>query len=318
MKQDNLDEDYLISRARKKDQNVKSNTCGIDQETRALSKAWLITSRLILPKNFNLQYEDYSVEKENNQIEDAAKTFKNLFDSFAQDRSDKNAKLWQEIDSMIHILSQSGQDHSFLKRLFQQLPSTTQRDILMTAASSSKEPVEKLKRLLLAFQMFPDLIPIHCQGPIGLVYFLEICKQLVLQRSHLDEVLTLFMTEFAPLILAIKSLQIIQQTLHEILLLAFEFVFISIMRSKESIPWSNLIGLFGEIGVRLGWPMAHNLIGQKSSMDLSVYHQLVTLHQSQQKPNEITHDQIFFIGSLIFFKCLADYTRIAQGNDSNR
>ena len=89
--------------------------------------------------------------------------------------------------------------------------------------------------------------------------------------------------------------------LHEILLLAFEFVFISLVHNKkESIPWDSIISLFGEIGMRLGWPMAHNMIG-KTSSDVGLYHQLLTLHQSQQKPNDIT--QVISWGPSHFFKC---------------
>ena len=114
------------------------------------------------------------------------------------------------------------------------------------------------------------------------------CKQRVHQRSHLDEFVTVFMTEVAPLIISFKSLQIEPSILHDILLLAFEFVFISLVHNtKEPFPWNSIILLFGEIGMRLGWPMAHNMVSKPTS-DVSLYHQLVTLNHSQQKPNDIT------------------------------
>ena len=114
------------------------------------------------------------------------------------------------------------------------------------------------------------------------------CKQRVHQRAQLDDFVTLFMTDVAPLIISFKSLKIEVPMLHEILLLAFEFVFISLVHNKkEAIPWDSIISLFGEIGMRLGWPMAHNMVG-KTSSDVGLYHQLLTLHQSQQKPNDIT------------------------------
>ena len=90
MKQDIEDEEYLISRARKKDSRINSEDSGKDHysEARAMSKAWLITSRLIFPKNFNLQYEVYAIEKDNNQEEEAAKTFKNLYKDFSKSCSE--------------------------------------------------------------------------------------------------------------------------------------------------------------------------------------------------------------------------------------
>jgi hypothetical protein len=109
------------------------------------------------------------------------------------------------------------------------------------------------------------------------------------------------MTDVAPLIISFKSLKIEVPMLHEILLLAFEFVFISLVHNKkESIPWDSIISLFGEIGMRLGWPMAHNMVG-KTSSDVGLYHQLLTLHQSQQKPNDIT--QVTSLQFYFYLKC---------------
>ena len=108
------------------------------------------------------------------------------------------------------------------------------------------------------------------------------------KRAQLDDFVALFMTEVAPLIISFKSLKIDPPMLHEILLLAFEFVFINLVHNtKEPILWSNIISLFAEIGMRLGWPMAHNMVG-KTTSDVSLYHQLLTLHSSQQKPSDIT------------------------------
>ena len=138
------------------------------------------------------------------------------------------------------------------------------------------------------FRQFPDLIPVHGGGRNGLEFMIGHCKQRVHQRAQLDDFVTLFMTDVAPLIISFKSLKIEVPMLHEILLLAFEFVFISLVHNKkEVIPWDSIISLFGEIGMRLGWPMAHNMVG-KTSSDVGLYHQLLTLHQSQQKPNDIT------------------------------
>ena len=155
MKQDIEDEEYLISRARKKDSRINSDDAGKDHysEARAMSKAWLITSRLIFPKNFNLQYEVYAIEKDNNQEEEAAKTFKNLYKDFSQlEKNETNIKLWQEIDAIVEILSSTTREDAFLKRLFNRLPPETQREVLLAAAHNATDALERMKRLLLAFR----------------------------------------------------------------------------------------------------------------------------------------------------------------------
>ena len=77
---------------------------------------------MIFPKNFNLQYEVYAVEKDNNQEEEAAKTFKNLYKDFSQlEKNETNIKLWQEIDAIVEILSSTSREDVFLKRLFKEI-----------------------------------------------------------------------------------------------------------------------------------------------------------------------------------------------------
>ena len=154
MKQDIEDEEYLISRARKKDGSRKTTDDSAHyNEARAMSKAWLITSRLIFPKNFNLQYEVYAVEKDNNQEEEAAKTFKNLYKDFSQlEKNETNIKLWQEIDAIVEILSSNSREDVFLKRLFNRLPAETQREVLLAASHNATDPLNRMKRLLLTFR----------------------------------------------------------------------------------------------------------------------------------------------------------------------
>ena len=155
MMQEIEDEEYLISRARKKESrnNSQSTEKELYNESRALSKAWLITSRLIFPKNFNLQYEVYAVEKDNNQEEEAAKTFKNLYQDFSKlEKNETNIKLWQEIDSIVEVLSSNTREDAFLKRLFNRLPAETQREVLLAASHNASDALERMKRLLLTFR----------------------------------------------------------------------------------------------------------------------------------------------------------------------
>ena len=315
MKKEEKDEEFLLNRARRKDFDSEQTNV----ESTAKSKAWLLTSKLILPNNFNVRYEAYHIAKERRRVQDAAKTFQNLFQDFKVDKI--QVKLWQEIDLILEVLAAERDQEPFLIQMFHALPLEIQKDVLLSASNYSTDSLEKLKRLLLTFKKFPDLISSMGENdPNGLPVMVELCKaKLALNqspRAKLDENLALFVTEIAPLMIPVSRLTIHHQLLHEILMLTFEFIFISLLTTKDpNIPWSNLTCLFGEIGLRLGWPIAHNM-NKGKDLGLSLYHNLLTLHRSQTKPSELTQDQIFFIGSLVFFKSLSEYRKLALGGSS--
>ena len=91
MKSSNQDEEYLISRAKRR------------EEGRVLSKSWLITARVMFPGNFNIQYEAYSMMKDDENVTEAAKAFQELFKEFV--RRENVDKLWQELGTVQNKLN---------------------------------------------------------------------------------------------------------------------------------------------------------------------------------------------------------------------
>ena len=108
MKSTDQDEDYLISRAKRNGQPDENGG-----NVKALSKSWLITARVMYPGNFNIQYEAYSMMKDEENANEAAKAFQELFKEFVG-KSKSVEKLWSELDEMIDILATPGRENSFL------------------------------------------------------------------------------------------------------------------------------------------------------------------------------------------------------------
>ena len=289
------EEVYLIQRARQRGDPQ-------DLEANANAQAFLVTSKIIYPHVFTVQYEIYEREKERNNEKAAAKTFTKLFQEFGSKRKANCAKLWAEIDQMVALLASDSREESFLKKTFDALEPNTQRELLLSAAFQSSDASEKAKRLLLVLKKFPDLIVKH-GGHDTLNFMVDICKSRVRKHQGVDEMLVLLITEAAPLIMPMTSLQIDINTLNDVLLLTFEYIFATLMSNvkDKSLPWKDIVALYYQIGLRLGWSIAEIMNGKEDY--LALYHQLLAFHQrsAKAKPNEDVAGEIFYFASLMLF-----------------
>ena len=73
----------------------------------------------MFPGNFNIQYEAYSMMKDDENVSEAAKAFQDLFKEFIH--KDGAEKLWAEVDAMIEILATPGREGTFLHQIFEKL-----------------------------------------------------------------------------------------------------------------------------------------------------------------------------------------------------
>ena len=72
---------------------------------------FFLNSRFFIhPGNFNIQYEAYSMMKDEENANDAAKAFQELFKEFVG-KSKSVEKLWSELDEMIEILATPGREN---------------------------------------------------------------------------------------------------------------------------------------------------------------------------------------------------------------
>ena len=149
------------------------------------ARAWLTTAKMMFPNNFEIQFEAYVLEKNENEpnIKKAAKLLANLFENFGTEaKKVKNENsynsLWQEIDNMTTLLRTPGQEKAFLCCVFDNMPKLCRQKVLIESALRSSEHdggySERIRILMLAFHKFPDLIEAH--GGECLEYTIEECK----------------------------------------------------------------------------------------------------------------------------------------------
>ncbi|XP_068732945.1 integrator complex subunit 10-like isoform X3 [Montipora capricornis] len=140
------DSQWLVERAR---QSLKENNP-------FEAKTWLITAKTLYPKDFGVQYEAYSMERNDERVLESAKLFHHMFEQFPN-----NDLLWKEVSSFTDALESEVMDpHSkFLTDMFSCLPQHVQREILLKAAGRCRDCIEKCRMMLLLMRRFPDVIP---------------------------------------------------------------------------------------------------------------------------------------------------------------
>ncbi|KAM7450919.1 Integrator complex subunit 10 [Porites harrisoni] len=120
------------------------------------AKAWLITAKTLYPKDFGIQYEAYSIERNAERVQESAKLFYHMFEQFPD-----SDLLWKEVASFTDALEGevTNQHSKFLTDMFSCLPQHAQREILLQAAGRCKDCIEKCRMMLLLMRRFPDVIP---------------------------------------------------------------------------------------------------------------------------------------------------------------
>ncbi|XP_029186140.2 integrator complex subunit 10-like isoform X2 [Acropora millepora] len=140
------DSQWLVERAR---QSLRENNP-------FEAKAWLITAKTLYPKDFGVQYEAYSIERNAERVQEAAKLFYQMFEQFPS-----SDLLWKEVENFTNALESEVVDkHSkFLTDMFGCLPQHAQRGILLQAAGRCQDCIHKCRMMLLLMRRFPDVIP---------------------------------------------------------------------------------------------------------------------------------------------------------------
>ncbi|XP_004525165.1 integrator complex subunit 10 [Ceratitis capitata] len=147
---DTSDENYLVCQAQKlKDTDAPA------------AKAWLITAKTLYPKNFNLMFEAYKLEKEANNFEEAAKCFSNMALTFKS----QNVELWNEINELTNALRAPENEitplQEFYVKMFQHVSYDVQHKILLLTVNNTENSIHQCKLLLLILKRFPQAAITH-------------------------------------------------------------------------------------------------------------------------------------------------------------
>ncbi|XP_053952637.1 integrator complex subunit 10 [Anastrepha obliqua] len=144
------DEQYLVSQAQK----LRSTDC-------ASAKAWLITAKTLYPTNFSILFEAYKLERDANNLEEAAKCFSNIALTF----QNQNVELWKEINELTNALRAPENEitpaQEFYVKMFQHVSYDVQHKILLLTVNNTENSIHQCKLLLLILKRFPQAAITH-------------------------------------------------------------------------------------------------------------------------------------------------------------
>ncbi|XP_078380453.1 integrator complex subunit 10-like isoform X2 [Oculina patagonica] len=183
---------WLVERAR---QSLKENN---PYE----AKAWLITAKTLYPKDFGVQYEAYSIERNAERVQESAKLFYIMFEQFPD-----SSVLWKEVASFTDALESEVMDQhgKFLTDMFSCLPQHAQREILLKAAGRCKDCIEKCRMMLLLMRRFPDVIP---KNGVALTEMLIDAENSEYQNAPVNPYRKLLVCDVLPHLLASENMAV--------------------------------------------------------------------------------------------------------------
>lgn len=304
------DEEYLVFRA-KEAQNYD------DCE----AKAWLMTAGTLFPTNFMIQFEAYSMHKQNGNTIEAARTLEIMFRTFPCEET-----LWQEVRLILEHLRLDSIDSNgkFLKDLYYSLMPDVQRGLLSSAAERTSDTVEHCRLIILLLQMFPECT---AQEGLKLVDTLLIAEQRSNVTNPVNSMRTLLVREILPVVLRSPTVDIPHNILFRLLHKSIEFCVYSVvkpyglqdektveacgLRDKSlasETPWHNLSVILEVVGLKLGWDLRHMFKSYDYESQWRVLHNMCCQRQiALEDPTSPLYLQIFYCGVALFLRALCEY-----------
>ncbi|XP_066304856.1 integrator complex subunit 10-like [Branchiostoma lanceolatum] len=332
------DSAWLVNRAR---ESLKSDPHA--------AKAWLITARTLFPGEFSVQYEAYSVEQAAGNTTGAAKMLYDMFTQFSDE-----SILQAEVHKMTSALQSDSRDPDtvFYAGMFESLPSSAQRDVLLKSAEKSGNAVDHCRLMLLLLTRFPDTRPEHGVKLVDTLLDTEKRESL---PSPVNCYRKLLVCDTIPLVCSSPDIDVSHKQLYRWLQKAMEFyicfltqppcregskgpvlssdksplkrqssVFGGMSRhaviegltDKESVvpdPWERLHELMMTIGCRCGWEI--NMASLQEERSLS--DKWLCLKDLYNKESEDLEDSsqrkhILYSATFLLYQCVHNYTVAVQ------
>ncbi|XP_065222690.1 integrator complex subunit 10 [Planococcus citri] len=309
---DNIaDEEYLVSKS-KEAFRINPYLC----------KAWILTAKTLFPHNFRIQFEAYTIEKNNDNAKEAAKCFATLFQSFISESG-----LWQEINTLTNALrtESSNPETLFLRKMFSCIPAVTQHDILTVTAERSEDTMEHCRLMLLLFRKFPQATP---QLIVRLVDTLITAEK----HGHCPSVINCYrktlVCDVLPLLLHANA-DLPSKQLYRFLHKSTEFYLASLMtknsqetfaddESKIGVNWESFYALLRLFGGKLDWELC-SIFSYPWNKDVTWQHILTfsTVRLNALDPSKGVKQLIFCL-TILFAYCLYQYNALLQSSADNR
>eukprot|EP00111_Clytia_hemisphaerica_P010979 TCONS_00032206-protein len=171
------------------------------------AKSWLLTGKTLFPKDFNIQYEEFMMEKSAGRIQKCARLFYDMLNIFPSQKT-----LWEELARIFH--SQDGSrtqnnDTIFLKEMFDSLPMTHQKELLLKYANHHSDLIDKCRISLLVLKRFKGAVK---DQAIKLIAKLKAAEEQESPNTPLNIYRKMIVCDILPLILKSPDTNIAKET----------------------------------------------------------------------------------------------------------
>jgi len=241
------DQEYLVSRAR------AALLAGNSWE----AKTWMLTARAIFPQNFDIQFEAYTSEKEENNVKESAKCLETLFAKFPDEE-----KLVREIHLIMETLRRQTTpdqeimetENKFYIDMFEVVSENVQKKMIICAAEKTDEPLEHCKLMLILMQRFKSAVMEFGEALLERVVRAE--EEAGEPGDPLSPQRHLLVVDILPTVLSHPSLALSPELLLSCLYKTQEFVLATAHRSgrgEVGQPWPLLYRVLASLATKLGW-----------------------------------------------------------------
>ncbi|XP_077524982.1 integrator complex subunit 10 [Amblyomma americanum] len=195
MKESETDEEYLISMAR-----------GCQKSDPYFTKSWMLTAKTLFPENFGIQYEAYCLAADSGNIKEASSYLEEMFRKFPSEH-----RLWDEVYKIANALRADTLDAeaTFLRDMFNHLPTASQHDILLSIAEHCMDTAEHCRLMLLLLRKFPEKVVEH---GVKLIDTLQMAEKHSHCPTPLNHFRKLLVCDVAPLVLKLGVELPVKQT----------------------------------------------------------------------------------------------------------
>ncbi|XP_074652222.1 integrator complex subunit 10-like [Tubulanus polymorphus] len=313
-------EEWMVNRAR---HSLRTDPCA--------AKSWLLTARTMFPGNFQIQFEAYTIEKNEKNLREAAKLLQEMFANFANE-----PQLWTEIKAITDALAAEVLDSKtqFMIDLVSLIPPEVQCHMLFKMADETHDIIEQCRLKLLALARFPHLLSLHGTELVDTLISTEKHSH---QQTPLNSYRKYLVCDVLPLLLKSANLNLGHKTLYRWLQKSIDFyvcyatrpappselndntsdVFagrrgsvIQGLTEKESYisnPWNSLYETMHLIGLHMGWQNTNLLVKNSVESRWQLAFQLYRDMKQKTGAASVTAKQVLFSCMVLLFECLYQY-----------
>ncbi|KAK2717799.1 integrator complex subunit 10-like [Artemia franciscana] len=280
----------------------------------AEARAWALTAKSLIPRNFSLLHEAYWAEKTSKNAKESAKILSRIYMEFPNEPQFWNETKVVFCDLDNHLNTSTSKFHA---ELISHLHADVQQQILLQLIQTIENPVTQGKLTIILFEKFPQTVSGLWQKAVERLTKSELNAHV----SPCNAYRKILIHDLLPLILKVKGAEIPQTLLLTLLQKAIEFYVsylakndlvikeLSETESKLENPMQKLTWLLSLVSAKVGWKLGTEAFNIENKAQLCQILWSVcnpgTVTTTDKKENRFV--ELYYYTVFTLFKSLFEY-----------